>query len=108
MAPIKPIGQAPPVRGEPYIGLLKSGLVAIGGETTGWSLTLDEPVKLPTGVRAAALEVDVSRVIESARAFDGRRVRAQGTVVNRRFVERGEVPVLSISDLRLSEQPHPR
>ena len=75
-------------------------------------VVLDDIIELGSGdqvvvdgevVAAAALEVDVSRVIESARAFDGRRVRAQGTVVNRRFVERGEVPVLSISDLRLSE-----
>lgn len=103
LPPIKPIGDTPPARGETYIGTLQGGMSAIGGETTGWMLRLDEPIEVRQGRATSGLEVNVDRVIEAARAFDGRRVRVTGLIIEKKYVERGVVPVLVASELRLDE-----
>jgi hypothetical protein len=66
-------------------GTLRSGMMAIGGETTGWVLVIDgrEP-----------LEVDVSGVFTDAQRLANRRVTMTGVMTRKRYVERGETPVL--------------
>lgn len=101
--PTAPPPPQPPARGETFVGALQGGMSAIGGETTGWVLRLDEPIEVRQGRAASSLEVNVDRVIEAARAFDGRRVRVTGLIVDKRYVERGVVPVLAASEIRLAE-----
>lgn len=67
-------------------GTLRGGVVAIGGETTGWRLTMDRT--------AEDVEVDVSAVREEAGRLEGRRVTVEGRMEEREFVERGPMPVL--------------
>src|SRR5205085_8320573 len=65
--------QPPPVNesqdvGAPtsFTGTLQSGVVAVGGEHSGWIIAADGA--------AGGMEVDVSKVREDARANDGKRV----------------------------------
>lgn len=67
-------------------GVLRSGVAAIGGETTGWAL---EGSSLGRWV-----EIDISAVRPEAQRLAGSRVRVTGDLTSRRFVERGEVRVL--------------
>lgn len=103
LPPIKPIADPPPARGESFLGLLRGGVSAIGGETTGWVLRLDEPVSIGVGPVVSSLEINADRVLESAKAFDGRRVRITGTLVDKKYVERGVVRVLVAGEIRLVE-----
>ncbi len=69
-----------------FTGTLQSGVVQIGGETTGWRLAGDGA----TG----GLDVDVSRVEGKARDLDGKRVSINGRLVDKHWPERGKVQVL--------------
>jgi hypothetical protein len=69
---------------EQFVGALQSGWMAIGGESTGWALM--------TG--AGSIEVDVSRVQDTAQALNGTRVRISGRLIDRQYVERGAVRIL--------------
>lgn len=71
---------------ENFTGTLESGVMAIGGETTGWRLIGDG--------ESGALELDVSRIADQAEKLDGRRVTITGQVTTRQYIERGEVTVL--------------
>lgn len=78
-------------------GTLQSGMAAIGGEHTGWVLVGDN--------ESGGIEVDVSRVPDKARAADGQRVTITGRMVQRNYVERGQVPVLVAE--RIVDAPPP-
>ena len=73
-------------------GVLTGGLMAIGGETTGWKLTYS------TGRDPAEIEVDMS-AIKAAEKFDGKKVTAAGTVVSKDYVERGAVLMLKVESI---------
>ena len=73
-------------------GTLRGGMMAIGGETSGWTLVGDGAV--------GGLELDVSRVQEAARRLDGKRVTATGRMVDKKYVERGTVRVLQVETLK--------
>ena len=68
-------------------GKLQGGMMAIGGETTGWQLTYTK------GGKPARIEVDM-RAIKNAGDFDGARVEVSGKIVSKQYVERGEVSIL--------------
>jgi hypothetical protein len=70
-----------------HTGRLQGGMMAIGGETTGWLLILDENAD-------RSIEVDVSRVREQAEELENQMVTITGRVVERQYVERGPVPIL--------------
>jgi hypothetical protein len=72
-------------------------VVAIGGETTGWALQLEAPLKLE-GQTVRELEVN-SRPERWAGSED-KWVEARGRITWRRGVERGRWPVLEIESLR--------
>ena len=65
-------------------GKLEGGIMAIGGETTGWQLTH------PGG----KIEVDM-KAIEGADGFDGKKVSVSGKVFTKNYVERGAVLILA-------------
>src|SRR5690606_26457852 len=71
---------------EQFTGMLEGGIMAIGGETTGWRLVGDG--------EAGALMVDVAAVPGDARRLQGQRVIITGYITTRTYVERGEVTVL--------------
>ncbi len=101
--PTAPPPPTPPARGETFLGTLQGGMSAIGGETTGWVLRLDEPFTSAKGKSLSSLEVSIERVSETAKAFNGRRVRVTGLVVEKKYVERGMVSVLMASEMRLED-----
>ena len=68
-------------------GTLMSGLVAIGGETTGWRLDFKN------GGKPARIEVDM-RAIKGAGEFAGAEVTVTGMIISRPYVERGAVLIL--------------
>lgn len=85
-----------PVQGT-YTGVLHGGVMAIGGETTGWML------QGPNDGRGGGMDVDVSRVREEAQRLDGRRVVIRGRIERREYVERGEVKVLVAEEIAAAE-----
>jgi len=79
-------------------GTLRGGRVAIGGETTGWTLEYRDA----SGPRS--VEVDLPRELMS-RARSGSTVRVTGTFVTRDYVERGSVRILRVSRLEEAGAP---
>ena len=79
---------------ETFTGTLESGVMAVGGETTGWRLVGDG--------ESGGIEVDVSNVRAQAEMFDGRRVTVSGRMTHRDYVERGQVRVLVAERIRAS------
>jgi hypothetical protein len=68
-------------------GKLQGGLVAIGGESTGWQLGY------PTSKGLARIEVDMKAIKEAA-TFEGAEVTISGTISSRNYLERGAVLIL--------------
>ena len=71
---------------ETFTGKLESGVMAIGGESTGWRLVGDN--------ESGGIELDVSRVRERAEQLAGQHVTVSGKMTQRDYVERGKVRVL--------------
>ena len=69
-----------------FTGTLRGGVMAIGGESTGWRLEGD--------AQTGGIEVEVSKVRDRARALDGRRVTITGRMTTHSGPERGDRPVL--------------
>lgn len=88
----------PPPPGPSYTGTLRGGIMGIGGESTGWQLEVDDGE-----FAGRKLDTDVSRVRDAARAFEGRRVRITGKLVEKDYVERGKVNILAAAEISLAE-----
>jgi len=69
-------------------GTLRGGMMAIGGETSGWSLVGDGAV--------GGIELDVSKVKDDAKRLDGKRITVSGRWVDKKYVERGTVRQLAV------------
>ena len=88
---------APPAEGGDYIkveirGTLRTGVMAIGGETTGTMVT----------ARGAKWDLDLTRLPEGrqkAEALDGRAVLVKGTLEIRPGVERRERAIVTVTSL---------
>ncbi len=72
-------------------------VVAIGGETTGWAIQLDTPLKLEG---QSVRELEVNSRPERWASSEDKRVEARGRITWRRGVERGRWPVLEIEFLQ--------
>jgi hypothetical protein len=72
-------------------GTLRGGMMAIGGETTGWTLVGDGAV--------GGIELDVSKVQEAAKRLDGKRVNVSGRTIDKQYVERGKVRMMSVEKI---------
>lgn len=72
-------------------------VVAIGGETTGWAIELDSPLKVD-GESVTRLEVDhdTSRLAK----FENQQIEATGQLVFVHSVERGKRAVLEVTEIR--------
>jgi hypothetical protein len=80
-----PLDQVPEGTEVSLTGTLKGGMMAIGGETTGWVLHYQRP----EGARA--IEVDLSEL--RGESVQGP-VRVTGKIIRREYVERGSVLIL--------------
>ena len=72
------------------VGRLEGGMMAIGGEHTGWVLHIGEE----------AIEVDVSAVPDQAEALNGRVAAISGTYTTKPYIERGPTKILVAKDIR--------
>ena len=72
-------------------------VMAIGGETSGWSLELKQQITLE-GKKMRSVEVTGSA--EDLERFKDRRVTAVGTLAHHTGMERGDYMVLEISSIR--------
>ena len=79
-----------PTSAATFTGQLRGGMMAIGGEHSGWVLQRQE----------GDLEVDVTRVFNQARPLDGQRVTIKGKIQRKQYVERGPVDVLVADSIR--------
>ena len=79
-------------------GTLQGGRIAIGGETTGWTLEYRD------ASGAHAIDVELPGAV-AARARSGVIVRLTGTIVTREYVERGATRVLRASRLEDAAAP---
>jgi len=87
-------------------GTLRGGRVAIGGETSGWTLEYRDA----SGPHTIEVELPPDQI---SRARSGAAVRVTGTFATRQFVERGSVRVFRISRLedagaQAADSPAPR
>jgi heat shock protein HslJ len=72
-------------------------VMAIGGESTGWSIQLDSDASID-GKPAHSVEVESSE-IKKLEALENKAVRATGKVSHRQGVERGNRAVLAVSSI---------
>jgi len=78
-------------------GTLRGGMMAIGGETSGWTLVGDGAV--------GGVELDVSNVEQDAKRLEGTRVTVSGRMVDKQYVERGRVRLMMVERI---EEASPR
>jgi heat shock protein HslJ len=71
--------------------------MAIGRESTGWTLELDSPNTID-GKQVTSIQVSY-RKIENLEKWQNKRVRVTGKLAHRHGVETGEQPVLEISSI---------
>ena len=68
-----------------FLGTLRGGVIAVGGDTTGWQL------EQPDGMR---VDVDVTKAADAASANEGKRVVIHGGLTKANWVERGQKSLL--------------
>ena len=73
-----------------FAGVLHAGMMGIGGEHSGFELTLDDGTRI---------EVDPGTERTAAQALDGKRVVITGEVEAKAYVERGNVKVLKVATI---------
>jgi len=71
---------------------------AIGGETTGWAIRLDSPLKLPEIKQVNEIEVDAESSL--LKPLMDKQVEARGRIIWRQGIERGRYPVMTIDWIR--------
>lgn len=90
-----PVGTTPeaavPANQETVVGKLQGGIVAIGAETTGWTI-----VPHNEQGNLAAVEVDIGAVRASAEKLEGSEVRAWGVYTIKTGIERGKMRVFVV------------
>jgi len=82
-------------------GTLKGGIIAIGGEHTGWALDYRDA----SGPHS--IEVSLSRDLLS-RAKSGATVKLTGTYVTKEYVERGSTRILQVTKFEEIAPPKPQ
>ena len=75
-----------------------SRVMAIGGESTGWSIHLDHPTTIE-GKEVNSLEIDYAKTKKLEKLVD-KEVKASGKLAHRHGVETGERLVFEISSIR--------
>ena len=82
-------------------GTLRGGLIAIGGESTGWKIEYRDA----SGQHS--VEVELPRDL-FARAKSGATVKLTGTYVTREYVERGSVRIFRVTKMEETAPPKPQ
>ena len=82
---------APSTQMTTQTGTLRGGMMAIGGESTGWILVGDGAV--------GGLDLDVSQVQDAVTRLDGKRVNVTGPMIDKRYVERGPVRMMRVEKI---------
>ncbi|MFM9957302.1 MAG: hypothetical protein ACKVZJ_04445 [Phycisphaerales bacterium] len=77
-----------------YTGTLRGGLMAIGGETTGWALTKCAEIE------GGSIVLEAAALARDLEALDGKRVTVTGEIVERQLVERGKIKRLVVKSIR--------
>jgi len=77
-------------------GNLEGGVMAIGGETTGWVLNFKE------GGEEKSIEVDMS-AIDLADIFGGKDVKIAGEIISKQYTTRGTVLVLKAAKIQVDQ-----
>jgi hypothetical protein len=75
-----------------------SRVMAIGGESTGWSIQLDSEITVD-GKQLNSIEIDYADA-KTLQALENKRVKAKGRLADRHGVETGDRPVLDISSIK--------
>jgi hypothetical protein len=73
-------------------------VMAIGGESTGWAVQLDEHTPVD-GKEVTTLEVKFGDP-KQAEKYENKRVKVRGTVTHRHGVETGDVMVLDVTSIK--------
>jgi heat shock protein HslJ len=73
-------------------------VMAIGGESTGWTIQLDSEITVD-GKQASSIEVDYHKTAKLEK-LENHRVRASGKLGHRHGVETGDRPVLVVSSIK--------
>lgn len=79
-----------------------SRAMAIGGESTGWSIHLDHP-KTIEGKEVDSLEIDYTRT-KKLEKLENREVKASGKLTHRYGVETGERLILAVDSINEIKQ----
>ena len=99
-------GFTAPAGSEPATKLTVTGklghVMAIGGETTGWSIALDPPVKVE-GKSLHAIEIQYADRAKLEELAD-QTVRAKGKITHVKGVETGERVVLEVSSIKKGKE----
>ncbi len=100
------VSQVAPAVPPPYVkieafGALQGGGVAIGGETTGYTLTI-HVIKRERQVWELDLHNDQNLILQ-AKKLDGQCAFVTGTAELRKHQERGLVPTIMVESLRSTE-----
>ncbi len=83
-----------------FRGTLHGGIVAVGGETTGWVLQSND---------VGRIDVDVTKAVDAAGELDGKPVVIEGDLITTHWPERGEKRMLMADTIRPAEpQKHRR
>src|SRR5687768_1979442 len=83
-----------------FTGTLRGGMMAIGGETTGWTLVGD--------AQTGGIQVDTSRIRDQAQKHDGKRVTITGRMTEKNYVESGRTQVLVAEKIEPAPDPATR
>ena len=73
-------------------------VMAIGGESTGWSIHLSEEITID-GKQLTSIEIDYPNAKKLVK-LENREVKATGTITYRHGIETGERPVLKVSAIK--------
>jgi heat shock protein HslJ len=77
--------------------------MAIGGESTGWTLELESPTTID-GKQVSSIQVRY-RKTGKLEKLQNQRLTATGKVVHQQGVETGDQPVLNVSSIKAAAQP---
>jgi hypothetical protein len=77
-------------------------VAAIGGETSGWAVALDQPIEV-AGQKLNLIEIDSDPKRWSQ--YEEKTIQATGRIVFRTSVERGRYPILQVDSIKRVAPP---
>ncbi len=77
-------------------------VVGPGGETTGWAIQLDSPLKIG---KETVRSIEVNHQTNQFEPLANKHVEASGQITHHHGVTRGDWPVLAVASIRESKSP---